>query len=335
MKPTVAAYRQPGLAVKVGILSDPLVGLRQDHDTTVALMGEFASRHHELWHAEQRDLGLLKGAAVARMRRVVSCRSGSLAQGEERELPLSSFDLFLMRKDPPVDVPFLLSTQLVEMGAQGPLFVNRPASLRSVNEKLVASSFTDLVPPTIVTSAFGDVLRFLEQEPVVVCKPLDLYGGRGIFILNRDDPNVLSLLELATQDGCRQVMVQRYLPESRQGDKRILLLGGNPIGAILRMAPTGDFRCNLRVGGEPRATTLDSRDRLICSRISPFLREAGLEFVGIDVIGGFLTEINVTSPTGLVELEHLGGSGATAQVVNHLERLVEPTGKALPSSDAN
>jgi glutathione synthase len=229
---------------------------------------------------------------------------------------LSELDVLFMRKDPPVDREFIRTTQLVELGP-GPLTINHPRGLRAANEKLFALRFPELIPPTLVSREIGQLRQFLDaQGGDAVVKPLDGCGGEGVLRVRRGDPNLSALLEIATGKEKVPVMAQAYLPAVREGDKRIILLAGEPIGAVLRVPAQGELRANFASGGSASAAPLTPRDREICRRLAPALDELGLWLVGIDVIGGKLTEVNVTSPTGLVEIDALTGESLEAKVID-------------------
>jgi glutathione synthase len=226
-----------------------------------------------------------------------------------------------MRKDPPYDLDYYFATLLLERARGQTLIVNDPRGLREANEKLYSLHFPDLIPTTVVTRDAARLRAFLgEQGGEIVVKPLDGCGGRGVFYLHEGDRNIPSLLEMMTDFGRRWTIGQKYLPAARAGDKRILLLDGEPIGAVLRVPREDDLRGNLHVGGRPARTTLDERDRAICAAVAPRLRQDGLYFVGLDVIGGFLTEVNVTSPTGVQEVNALEGGQLETRIVEWLEQ---------------
>jgi glutathione synthase len=238
---------------------------------------------------------------------------------------LADFDVVLMRKDPPVDVRYLHATWILEHARGKTLLVNDPRGLRELNEHLAVLRFPHLTPPTIVTRSIDRLRAFQrEQGGTIVVKPIDGYGGLGIFIVREGDPNSSSILESSTaidQAGARWTIAQRYLPEVTQGDKRIVLVDGEPIGAVLRVPATAEARGNLHVGGTPVKTTIDERDRAIIAEIGPFLRSHGQIFVGLDVIGGMLTEINITSPTGIRHIATLEQRNVAGPVLERFEEL--------------
>jgi len=310
----------------IGFLMDPLEQVLVHHDTTFALMHAAQARGHRLLSFGQEDLFHEGGQAHARAREVEVFEE----QGHhfrvlaEREEPLGLLDVLWMRKDPPVDVAFLHSTQLVEAtGGRSPVYVNSPAGLRTANEKLWALHFPDLIPETLVSRDLAQLRAFVEAAAEgAIVKPVDGHGGEGVVLLQRGDRNTPSILELLTARGHDWVVAQAYVPAAREGDKRILLLDGDPLGAINRVPLETENRANMAVGGQPVKTALSARDREICARLAPLLRREGLVFVGIDVIGDRLIEVNVTSPTGLAELARLEGGDPAGRILAHVERLV-------------
>jgi glutathione synthase len=263
---------------------------------------------------------------VARVRpatlRVEEGRHADL--GEARQLVIEDdVDVVLQRTDPPVDAEYVTVTQILALCRRA-LVLNRPQGILSANEKLYALHFADLMPETRVTSSIRQMIDFMAKlGGEMIIKPLEGKGGEGIFHLRNDDRNLLSILEQSTRFETRRVMAQRYLPEVRQGDKRILLVDGNPIGALMRVPAERETRANLHVGGTPVRAELDDDDRRIIDRIAPSLRRDGLFFVGIDVIGGRLTEVNVTSPTGVQEIDALEGRCLEAEILDAVERKLE------------
>ena len=304
--------------MRIGFLMDPLDGVRVEHDSTFALMLECQRRGFEIRELRQEWMFFADGAARSRMRKVAVGRGpgAHFRVFSDADAPLSDLDVLFLRKDPPVDVDFLCATQLAELGP-GPLWINHPAGLRAANEKLFGLRFPELVPPTLVTREIARLRAFIEaQGGDGVVKPLDGCGGQGVVRVRRGDSNFSALLETSTRGGRVAVMAQAYLAAVREGDKRIILLDGEPIGAVLRVPAQGELRANFASGGIAAPGPLTARDREICRRLAPELRRNGLWFVGIDVIGGKLTEVNVTSPTGLVEIDALTGESLEARVVD-------------------
>ncbi|MBL9038345.1 MAG: glutathione synthase [Archangium sp.] len=305
----------------VGFWIDPFEALRPGHDTSLELMLGCLERGHRVVCFEQRDVSVRGAQPVAALREVTLATSaGRLACGpRQAPTPLQSLDAVWLRRDPPVDATFIHVTLMLEPLTH-PLLINRPASLRDCNEKLYALDFADLGPETVVSSDPAELLAALERfGGRAVLKPLDGCGGAGIELLEGLGASTRASLEAATSAGQRPTLVQRFLEASREGDKRILLLDGRPLGAVLRQPRPGEFRCNFAQGGKGVATTVTPRERLICERLAPDLLRRGLHFVGIDVIGEHLTEINVTSPTGLVEINALDGKRLELDVVRWLE----------------
>ena len=310
----------------IGFLMDPIESVLVHHDTTFALMRTAQSRGHRLLSFGQEALFHEGGQVHARAREVEVFEE----QGHhfrviaEREIPLGVLDVLWMRKDPPVDVAFLHATQLVEAtGGRAPLYVNSPSGLRNANEKLWALNFPELTPETLISRDLAQLRAFIDDAPDgAIAKPVDGYGGQGVVLLRRGDRNAPSVLELLTARGRDWVVAQTYVPAAREGDKRILLLDGEPLGAINRVPLETENRANMAVGGHPVKSELTRRDREICARLAPALRREGLVFVGIDVIGDFLIEVNVTSPTGLAELARLDGGDPAGRILAHVEGLV-------------
>ncbi len=304
--------------MRIGFLMDPIEHVRVDHDSTFALMLECQRRGLEIRELRQEWLHVAGGRTRSRMRTLeVQRKPGShFRVAGDYDAPLDELDVLFLRKDPPFDVEYLRATQLVELGP-GPLLINHPRGLRAANEKLFALRFPDLIPPTVVAREIARLRAFIDaQGGDGVVKPLDGWGGQGVLRVRRGDPNLSSLLEIATAGGKVPVMAQAYLPEVREGDKRIILLGGEPIGAVLRVPARGELRANFASGGSAAPAPLVPRDREICRRLGPALDELGLWLAGIDVIGGNLTEVNVTSPTGLVEIDALTGESLEARVID-------------------
>ncbi len=304
------------------VAMDPVSSILIEEDTTFALMREAHRRGHELFHCLLRDLELHEDRLVARCRRAEPQEDVQepLRLHPPRREPVDTFDVVLVRKDPPFDPPYLWATLLLEQVRGRTLVVNDPRGLREANEKLYAMRFPDLTPQTLVAAdkaAIGDFVDRVGGRAVV--KPVDGHGGGGIFVLDRSDPNFRAILESATRDGDRPVIVQRFLPEVARGDKRILLLDGEPLGAILRIPRPGEARSNIHVGGRVEPCSLEEADRRIVERLAPSLRADGLWFVGIDVIGGRLTEVNVTSPTGIQQASRFAGVRLEARVVDWIE----------------
>jgi glutathione synthase len=285
---------------------DPISRLQPEKDSSVALMQAAERAGEQVWVCGIADLAC--GSDGVQVLASPITTKPWYCSGEASLQPLAQFPLVWMRKDPPVDEAYLYATQLLELGErQGVQVLNRPASLRAWNEKLGALRFAELMAPTLVSSRVGPLARFAASHGEVVLKPLGGRAGQGVVRAHGEAPGLGALLELVTNQQQLPVMIQAFLPEVSKGDKRILLVDGEPLGAVNRVPKAGEFRSNLAVGGAPEATQLSQRELQICAALAPALRQAGLFFVGIDVIGSQLSEINVTSPTGIREVERLGG----------------------------
>ena len=306
--------------MRIAILMDPIAGIKPAKDTTLAMLLSAQARGHECWVFTLDTLSLRDGQAWGQLQavQVRDEQSAFFQLGERQSLPLSTFACVLMRKDPPVDMDFLHACQILEHARTW--VVNDPASIRLANEKLFPLQFSHWLPPYLVSRDMADLRAFLREHQEIVVKPLDARGGEGIFYLHGDDRNVGSILETITGRGTHFVMAQRYLPAIRQGDKRILLVDGEAIpGAMLRVPAADDFRGNLVAGAQAVAAELSAAEQELCAEIGPVLRQMGLLFVGIDVIGERLTEINVTSPTGAREIRRFFGVDATERLWARIE----------------
>ena len=312
--------------LKIGVVMDPVDKINVDKDTTFVLMLEAQRRGHEVYFMELDDLFIRGGTPHGRYRRLELARATPhYYLGEYVTGQLDDFDSLWMRKDPPFDLKFFFVTHLLSLIDQRKCFVmNNPQGLREANEKLYALRFPEQVPQTLVSSDMARLKEFMnELGGEMIVKPLDGSGGSGVFYLNQQDRNTNSILEAATDNGRRLVMGQRYLPEIRQGDKRIIVLNGEPLGAVLRVPLESETRGNIHVGGQCMKTDVSERDREICAALAPLLRADGLYFVGLDVIGSFLTEVNVTSPTGIQEVNALDHVQLESEVVDFVERQVK------------
>jgi glutathione synthase len=305
----------------VAVQMDPLESVNIDGDSTFALMLEAQARGHELWHYEVRHMSLREGGSrtgrlTARARPVTVRRErgNHFTTGATETIDLAGTDVVLMRQDPPFDMAYITATHMLEHIHPHTLVVNDPVAVRNAPEKLLVTHFPELMPPTLVTWDAEAIRAFRAEHGDIIVKPLFGNGGAGVFRIKPDDENLASLLEMHFARSREPLMVQRYEPAVRQGDKRIILVDGEPMGAINRVPAAGEARSNMHVGGRPEPIALSARDREICERIGPTLREQGMIFVGIDVIGDWLTEINVTSPTGIQEIARFEGV--------HLERTI-------------
>ncbi len=307
------------MSVRLGIVMDPISSISYKKDSSLAMLLAAQARGWSLFYMEQHDLYQVAGEAKARMRalKVFADPQHWFELGNETDAPLSELDVILMRKDPPFDMEFVYSTYLLEQAERaGVLVVNRPQSLRDCNEKLFATQFPHCTPPTLV-SRRADILReFAVEHRDIILKPLDGMGGASIFRHREGDPNLSVILETLTQHGQQQIMAQAYLPAIKDGDKRILMINGEPVPYCLARIPAaGETRGNLAAGGRGEARPLSERDRWIAAQVGPTLREKGLLFVGLDVIGDYLTEINVTSPTCIREIDNAFNTGIGDQLM--------------------
>ncbi|MCP5159068.1 MAG: glutathione synthase [Gammaproteobacteria bacterium] len=295
------------MTLKLGVVMDPINAINIKKDTTFAMLLAAQARGWELYYFEQADLHACGSQAFGHARRlsVQDDKNGWFAFHGERDQSLAELDVILMRKDPPFDMEYIYTTYLLELAEKaGVLVVNKPRSLRDANEKCFALHFPQCGPPTVVARKPALIKVFLEEQLDIVVKPLDGMGGASVFRLRQGDPNLNVILETLTADGRRSAMAQRYVPEVVAGDKRILLIDGEPVSyALARIPQVGETRANLAAGGRGEGVPLSERDRWICGQVAPCLREMGLLFVGLDVIGDYLTEINVTSPTCARELD--------------------------------
>lgn len=301
---------------------DPMAGLAFDRDTTFALQRAAQARRHQCLHCEITDLTVDSGECLARVRPLVVVeRAPHFRLGEPQVLPLSEVDAVFVRKDPPFDAAYLHATLLLERARGRTLLVNDPRGLRDANEKLYVLHFAGQTPRTLATADRGRILAFVDEVGGrAVIKPLDGCGGSGVLLLAREDRNCKSIVDHLTCEGRRLAMVQEYLPAVRQGDKRIVLLDGEVLGAINRVPREDDLRANMHVGGRVEATEVSAAERQLVAAIAPRLRADGLYLVGIDAIGERLTEVNVTSPTGIQEASRLAGRDLAEDVIAWAER---------------
>jgi glutathione synthase len=310
---------------RLAVVMDPIAEITYAKDSTLAMLIAAQARGFELSYLEQRDLALRDGIACARVRGL-TVRADPLSWatlGEPRVAPLGEFDCILMRKDPPFDTEYIYSTYILERAHdQGALVVNHPRGLRDMNEKVYTAWFPECCAPTLITRDMGDMEAFLNEQGKIVAKPLDGMGGRSIFVVEHDDKNSHVIFETLSDYGRRFIIVQRYLPEiAVSGDSRILLIEGEPVEfALARIPAASDHRGNLAAGAKGVGRALNERDRWLARQIGPKLAKEGMMFVGLDVIGGYVTEINVTSPTGIRELDKQFGTDIGAQLITAVER---------------
>jgi glutathione synthase len=297
----------PQTAYRLGVVMDPIESIAPKKDSTLAMLLEAQRRGAEIHYMLQGDLRLEGGEAFAASRglTVKDDPKDWFSFGAARDVRLGELDAILMRKDPPFDMEYIYSSYILERAeVAGALVVNKPQSLRDMNEKASTAWFADCAPVTLVSRSIGGIREFLKEHGRIVVKPLDGMGGRSIFVVAAGDKNANVILETLTDNGRRFAVAQVFVPEIAAGDKRILLVDGEPVPCALARVPhASDFRGNLVMGAEGRSQELSERDRAICARVGPVLKEHGVLFAGIDVIGDYLTEINVTSPTGIRELD--------------------------------
>ena len=315
------------MAIALGVVMDPIATIKVEKDSTFAMLLEAQRRGWNLWYMEQADLRLADGEPAARMRElnVRDEPDDWYHLGGTRDCPLAELGVILMRKDPPFDMEYVYTTYLLEQAeTRGCLIVNRPAALRDANEKLYTAWFPQCCPPTLVSRNEADLRRFLSEHNTIIVKPLGGMGGASVFRIDERDPNTGVILETLTDCGRRYTMAQRFIPEISAGDKRILVVGGKPVPyALARVPREGETRGNLAAGGTGHGVPLSERDRWIVEQVAPRLVEAGILFAGLDVIGDFLTEVNVTSPTCIRELDRIYGINISGQLMDRIEeRLV-------------
>jgi glutathione synthase len=311
--------------LRVLVVMDPIDEIKPAKDTTLAMLLAAQKRGWELWYAEQRDLWLRDGIALGRVR-PVSVRDDLedwFTLDAAHTQPLADFPVILMRKDPPFDMEYIYTTYILERAAeQGTLVANRPQGLRDMNEKVFTAWFPQCCAPTLITRDMADMHAFLREHLRVVCKPLYGMGGRSIFVVDRGDKNANVVFETMTEYGTRFAIVQRYIPDIvTTGDSRILVIDGEPAPyALARIPQETDNRGNLAAGARGEGRELNDRDRWLVSQIGPTLRQRGMLFVGLDVIGGYVTEINVTSPTGVRELDQQFGVDIAGLLMDAIEK---------------
>ncbi|KAF0191080.1 MAG: glutathione synthase [Gammaproteobacteria bacterium] len=312
------------MTIRLGVVMDPIASIKPKKDSTLAMLLAAQRRGWSLYYMEQGDLFLRDGRAGARARQVeVFDDLGRWHHFHDAaDIALDSLDVILMRKDPPFNIEYIYTTQILELAeTAGVLVVNKPQTLRDANEKLATAWFPQCTAPTLVTRDARRLRDFLLEHEDVILKPLDTMGGHSIFRLRPGDPNISVVIETITHYGTQLVMAQRYIREIVDGDKRILLIDGEPVPFMLARVPqAGETRGNLAAGGTGIGRLLGERDRWICAQVGPLLRQKGLMFVGLDVIGDYLTEINITSPTCIRELDKLHGLDIAGQLMDCIAR---------------
>ena len=309
------------MSLAVAIQMDPIEAIDIEADSTFALALEAQARGHRLFHYLPRQLSLTADGAVATVRPldVRENADDHATLGAARTVNLATMDVVLMRQDPPFDMAYITATHILEHIHPETLVVNDPVQVRNAPEKLFVTRFRELMPPTLITAERDMIVAFRARHGDIILKPLFGNGGAGVFHVGPEDENINALIEMFGTFFREPIIAQAYLPAVRAGDKRIILVEGEPVGAVNRIPPPGEARANMHVGAQPHKAVLSDRDREICAAIGPALRERGLIFTGIDVIGGYLTEINVTSPTGIREIDRLDGVRLEAQVWDAIE----------------
>ncbi len=322
------------MSLAVAIQMDPLESVDIDADSSFALALEAQERGHGLYHYLPRDLSYRHGRIVAKARpfELRRERGNHVSLGTPEALDLATLDVVLMRQDPPFNLAYISATHLLDRVHPETLVVNDPHHVRNAPEKLFVTQFAELMPPTLITYDLDEIKAFRREHGEIIVKPIYGNGGAGVFHLRPGDTNLGSLIEMFRTYLNEPLMVQRYLPEVRQGDKRVILIDGKPAGALNRVPAAEESRANLHVGGRAEKATLTHREHEICEAIGPTLAERGLIFVGIDVIGDYLTEINVTSPTGLQEIARFDGTNLAGQIWDVIEgRINRRRQHALPT----
>ncbi len=317
--------------MKLAFIIDPIGQLDPTHDTSVALMEAAQALGHEVWITQAHLLSVVNSQAWAVLQQVQLTPVELVNHywvaaptwyelGSRTLQPLEEMDAVFMRTDPPVTIPYLYTTYILDyINPEKTLVINSPAGLRAANEKMYALQFTEMIPETIVSQDKSIIREFVARLGAAILKPLGNKAGEGILYLEAADRNFNSLIEISTQWGRTPVMIQAYLPAAKEGDKRIILLNGEPIGTLNRIPTGNEFRGNMAVGGRVAPTEITEREHLMCAQMAPKLRQDGLYFVGIDVIGGYLTEVNVTSPTGIREVDRLEGTRLGKNVIEWVE----------------
>lgn len=316
------------IRVRLVVVMDPIEAIKPAKDSTLAILLAAQARGWDLFYAEQKDLYLRDGVAFGRLAplKVFDDPKAWYARSDAAPGRLGDYDVILMRKDPPFDTEYIYSTYILDRAQiQGALVCNRPQGLRDMNEKVYTAWFPECCAPTLISRDMHDMSEFLREHGKAVCKPLDGMGGRSIFVLEQGDKNRNVVFETLTDYGTRYAIVQRYLPEIvTAGDCRVILVDGEPVPFVLqRMPGAEDHRGNLAAGARAESRPLNDRDRWLCSVIGPKLKAAGMIFVGLDVIGDFVTEINVTSPTGIRELDRKHGVDIGGMLVSAISRTLE------------
>lgn len=314
--------------LKVGIVMDPIENIKPHKDSSFAMLLEAQRRGHQLYYMQPEDLFLKNGEAFATTSELKVWDKPITEQfygfGSSKQTDLAELDIILIRQDPPFNNAYLYSTHILEQAeAKGVLVVNKPQSLRDANEKLFASWFPECIPLTLVSANSEHLKKFIQEQKDTILKPLDGMGGASIFRVKQNDPNISVIIETMTNHGKHHIMAQVYLPAIKQGDKRILLINGKPINHTLARIPSqGETRGNIAAGGTGVGMEITARETWLCQQIAPTLQAKGLHFVGVDVIGDYITEINVTSPTCIRELDRQFDINIAGTLFNHLEKQI-------------
>jgi len=313
------------MSLAVAIQMDHIAGINIDLDSTFMLAMEAQKRGHGLFHYLPQDLSFRHSRLFARVEPLEVRREygNHYTLGPAQDVDLATMDVVLMRQDPPFDMAYITATHLLEHIHPGTLVVNDPVSVRNAPEKLFVTHFSELMPPTLISSNRDEIVAFRAKHKDIILKPLFGNGGAGVFHLQPEDENLNALLEMFTEMYREPIIVQRYLPEVREGDKRIILVDGEPAGGVNRVPQAGEARANFHAGGSGGKTFLTARERQICEAIGPILKDQGLIFVGIDVIGDYMTEINVTSPTGIQEINGFDGIAIESLIWDAIERRLD------------
>ncbi|MCF6325898.1 MAG: glutathione synthase [Devosiaceae bacterium] len=309
--------------LKIAVQMDPIASIDPKGDSTFAMMLEAQHRGHELSYYTPNTLALDSGilsANVANISVTDNSPDDFYSLSEFNRLDLSEFDVVLLRQDPPFDMNYITITHMLEIIHPKTLVVNAPSEVRNAPEKILVTEFHDLMPPTLITRDRAAIADFRALHRDIIVKPLHGNGGAGVFFIREDDQNLISLLEMFEENFPEPFMIQKYLPDVRKGDKRIIIIDGEPIAGLNRIPAEGEARSNMHAGGRPEISPLTKREKEICKIIAPALRERDFIFVGIDVIGDYLTEINVTSPTGIREIKRFGGPDIAVLILDAIEK---------------
>lgn len=310
--------------MKFIFLMDPLETVDFDKDTTFSMMLGAHRRGHEVYHLPEDGISLIEGKLHFHVTKVIPQNIAHMPFKEEHAARLSQDEIhaLFIRPDPPLDDKYIMNTWLLEYLPERVAVINNPAGIRAVNEKVWTNHFKNITPPTIVSANQKDLISFVDKYKDIIAKPTNAFGGQGVFHLKKGDTNVKVVLETLTDGYNRAIVVQKYVPESQKGDKRILLLDGKILGAILRVHEDGEHRNNLFAGGEARPTAITDNDKKIASILKPHLRKLGLHLVGIDILGDFLIEVNVTSPTCLQEMNRFYNVELEEKIIDFVEKLI-------------